>query len=292
MKKLFMIGAVMFLIGSVATAIFSQLVDKKDLQLLQNFANKRGYRVVLDGTDHTNTLSGNETKVGFNFGTFFKFEGAKKLKLDITFGDVEILEAPGNELGVILITNIEKNLPIEKVVYQEGDLVRIDLVTAFKDEESSNGLIQFNGQSISVSNSFKIKIEIPRHYKSLVIDSVSADLKLKKIKVDDLIVHSVSGDMTLDLVSASTAKVSGVSSDMEFRDFQFETLKLDTVSGDAEFKISQPADLSAQMTSISGDLEGDGYFKKYIAENDLKLGEPKHKITINSVSGDVEFSKQ
>jgi hypothetical protein len=46
-----------------------------------------------------------------------------------------------------------------------------------------------------------------------------------------------------------------------------------------------------EITSISGDMEGDAYFEKFIIDNTLKLGKSKKNITVNSVSGNIEFLK-
>jgi DUF4097 and DUF4098 domain-containing protein YvlB len=282
MKKLFVVGLVMFLGGVGAFAILLQMVNKNDFKNAKNYLNK-----------YSNLSE--EDAVDFGFDEKFTFTNAQELKLDVVFGDIEISESKDNDLHVTLNSRIHKDLkPFDhkKIVYQEGNQVHINLMDLFNDKNSTNNFIKVNDQSITISNALRLKISIPHNYKVFKIETISADYVIKNISLDQLHINNVSGDFKLDQVKALTAKINTVSGDLEFNGLQFENVKLDTVSGDAVFRFKSPADLAAEITSVSGDLEGDSYFEKHISEGKLKLGEPKHKISINSVSGDVEFLKQ
>lgn len=301
MKKVFIAGLVMFLVGSVATAVLSRSVKKEDFDQAKNYFNKKGTLNAEDAED-------------YNFDETFSFKDATDLSVDVIFGDMRIEESKDNQLHVVLKSKVRKGSSpqdIKKLIFQDGSKVKIDFKSLYNDENPSQTLMEINGNGITITEAFNLTIEIPQQYKKLTLTTVSADAdmnglalnsldihnvsgdyNLKQISVGVLKMDNVSGDVKLDHVKADDLKWNTVSGDAEFAELKSNNIKIDTISGDVEFKYAQPADIQVQMDSVNGDIEGDSYFKKYISESTLKLGQPKQKITINSVSGDIEFKKQ
>lgn len=301
MKKVFIAGLVMFLVGSVATAVLSKSVKKEDLEQATNYFNKKG------------TLSAKDSE-DYDFDQKFTFKDATDLSIDVIFGEVKVEESKDDQLHVILKSKVRKGSApqdIKKMIFQEGSKVKIDFNALYNDENPSQMWMEVSDNSITIKDAFSVRIEIPKQYKKLTVTTVSAgtnvagltlnsldihnvsgDYKFKQVHVDAMNLDNVSGDMKLDQIQAGTVKLNTVSGDLEFAELKSSDVKIDTISGDIQLAYTQPSDLDVQMESVSGDMEGDSYFKKYIAENTLKLGQPKNKITINSVSGDIEFKKQ
>lgn len=301
MKKIFMFGLVMFLTGSVAVAVLSQFVKKEDFNSAKNYFSKKGTLNAQDSED-------------YNFDEKFAFKNVTDLSIDVIFGDVKIAESKDDQLHVTLKSKVRKGSApqnTEKIIFQEGSKVKIDFNALYNDENPSQTWMEVNDNGITITEAFSVKIEIPKQYKKLTLTTVSADsdltnltlegldlhnvsgdYKLKQVSVGAMKIDNVSGDMKLDQVKADEVKLNTISGDVEFAELKSNNVKIDTISGDVEFKYAQPADIEVQMDSVSGDIEGDSYFKKYISESSLKLGQPKQKVTINSVSGDIEFKKQ
>lgn len=301
MKKVFIVGLVMFLVGSVATAVLSQSVKKEDFDQAKNYFNKKGTLNAQDAED-------------YNFDEKFSFKNVSDLSVDVIFGDVKITESKDNQLHVVLKSKVRKGSSpqdTKKMIFQDGTKVKIDFNALYNDENPSQTWMEIDGKGITITDVFSVKIEIPSQFKKLTLTTVSADTDLNGLTLSGLDLHNVSGDYKLNQVSAAALKIDNVSGDMkldqvkaddvklntvsgdiEFAELKSNNVKIDTISGDVEFKYAQPADIEVQMDSVSGDIEGDAYFKKYISESTLKLGQPKQKFTINSVSGDIEFKKQ
>jgi DUF4097 and DUF4098 domain-containing protein YvlB len=300
MKKVFIAGLIMFLVGSVTASILSSSLEKKDFNQAREYFNKKGVLDIEDAED-------------YNFEENFAFKDATDLSIDVAFGDISIVESKDDQLRVALKSKLRKGTSpknTKKIVSQEGMKVKIDFNSLYENENSSQEWMSVNGKGITITEAFSVKIEVPKQYKNLILTTVSADTGLsditlksldlhnvsgdfdiKKVSVISMKIDNVSGDMKVDQLKADDFNLNTVSGDMEFAELKSSRVKIDTVSGDIQFKYAEPSDLEVLMDSVSGEIEGDAYFEKYITENTLKLGQPKQKVTINSVSGDVEFSK-
>jgi Putative adhesin len=282
MKKIFLLGLALFAGGSIVAVVLSQTIKKEEFKSVQQYFNTYSN---LDEAD----------AVDYNFDENFSFPDATGLELNLVFGEVEISQSKDDQLHVSLKSKIHKDmkpLDTQKIIYRDGSQIHINFMDLFDDKKGSSRFLKVDDHSIIISNALTLKIAIPQNFKSFNIDTVSADYKIAGLNLDKLNINNVSGDFRLDYVTVASSLINTVSGDLEFDELQFETVKLDTVSGDAVFKFSAPTDLGADITSISGDIDGDEFFKKHIALNSLKLGEPKKKISINSISGDIEFVKK
>lgn len=146
---------------------------------------------------------------------------------------------------------------------------------------------------------------------SLSIETVSADIYVSDISVsEDLSLKTVSGKtrasvkgqlekMSLDTISGNAGLVTEtvrelnaktVSGDVVISSLVTpETTSFDSMSGYLEFGLPDDADLTLNLSTISGKLTSD--FATASSENTYKIGAGSNKITATTISGDIKIIK-
>jgi DUF4097 and DUF4098 domain-containing protein YvlB len=167
----------------------------------------------------------------------------------------------------------------------------------FKSHEGVAGLVTFSSKGATGTKALNVKLLVPKLFKKINIETISADFKILGVGVEELNINNISGDFDMNNLNSQHVKLNTVSGDIDFRDLSFTSVKVDTVSGDIKFQYSNPMDLKAEITSVSGDLSGDDFYKKFINGNTLQViqrveTQTPPEITINSISGDVEFIRR
>ncbi len=113
------------------------------------------------------------------------------------------------------------------------------------------------------------------------IESVSGDLKLKTVKTNSITVKIASGDIKMNEVRLDEGKLDLKSGDFELSDSRINRqLKASTISGDNIVKNTQVA--TCQLSTVTGDNEimGKEADNGKVGEQDGSL------LELNSVSGD------
>lgn len=281
MKKIIKIAAILTGVGFGVAGAMSSFADFNQLKDLSFYFDKSGNVI--------------KNVVDYEIDDKFDFNNVDELIISTQFGEIEMVSSSDTDLHVHLKSKIDEKLkPIDasKIVVKKGNQVRIELANIFNDKSSSSNFIQFNKHSLIISDSLKVIVSVPQQYKKISIDTISADYKISQLKLDDFKLNTISGDVQIKDVKISQLKLDSVSGDIKLKDLTFSNAKINTVSGDVKFEFAHPADFSAQMKSVSGDLSGDSFFKKYISGNSLTLGSSDKKIKIDTISGDAHFEQK
>ncbi len=176
-----------------------------------------------------------------------------------------------------------------------------------------SGNLVINGKDV---NEFTIeKNGIARIFEdnnTLLIKTISGDIKIDVPKNIDIEIKGVSGDLTLDNIDGKIEilSVSGditgkrlsgsfvgelVSGDVELEYQRVDVIEIKARSGDVVLILSDKIEAEIEISSMSGDIDCDFPLKDEIKKaNYLKgiLNAPKSKITINNRYGDVSVEKK
>nr|WP_295902563.1 DUF4097 family beta strand repeat-containing protein [uncultured Bdellovibrio sp.] len=123
----------------------------------------------------------------------------------------------------------------------------------------------------------EVHIEVPASFnKDLEVLTVSGNVTLENLNLQEAELKTVSGEMTLNQIVAQELDIKTVSGDFKAEAASITKFEGKTVSGDLEMSNGIPANID--FTSVSGDV------KMKIAKND------KTHFSLKSVSGDINNS--
>lgn len=180
--------------------------------------------------------------------------GAEELELKSIGTDVKFEQTDGNDIEVEFADDLKNNSTEIKEIFSRTDkAIKIDISEFVGDDQK----LQFNFNS---AQSFNLHIEnvpmlirIPKQIKKVKIVTVSGNIKIFNLKLEQ-------------------AQVSTISGDVQFKESELVSLKLQSTSGD--FKYSGKLAL-VEATSVSGDV-------KFELENN------NSNAIIQTTSGDVK----
>lgn len=278
MKKIVKYTAIITGISFVVTATLFQFVD---VEKLTNFKFS------------VNGGKGNfEDYVDYEFNQKLNFVGADEILVRTVSGDVQIKKSPDDQLHFIIKGKVDKNIESvksDKFIHQKDQRVEVALDKIFENNEALNGFFKFDGGNLTFIKGLDMVIEIPQQYKKLIIETTSGDYKVRDLVLENMQIHSISGNIEIDQLTTNQLSMTGVSSDFQLHNPAFKNISVETVSGDVEISLPESSEFLAEINSISGELEGNHFFRKYIQGDTLKIGNSDKKISIKTVSGDVEF---
>ena len=145
----------------------------------------------------------------------------------------------------------------------------------------------------------------------LKINSMSGDITLEDCSVKASQLSTMSGDINIDMNEASSLAVSSISGDIEF-DGSSESMHVKTTSGDVELTVTNEnsditvstvsGDINIELENASGfvanvnstagsiSLSYDGEDREVTRSGNYIMGEGQAKLSLNSVSGDIDVS--
>jgi DUF4097 and DUF4098 domain-containing protein YvlB len=213
----------------------------------------------------------------------FDFTSEDKLKINMTFGHLNLIPTQSNRIKISLKSKIAKNrkISLDNLIFKKGNQLVVDLQKAFDDDDSLIHFLKIADDSIS--NSLTLEIEIPEKFNSLDINSVSADIQIRGIQPQNIKINTVSGDTIFENVKTPQLSLNSVSGDFKLLNSTSNDINISTVSGDLEFHSSLPEKYKISFRGVSGDLSGQ---KDFISDSGL---DPAKKIKINTVSGNARF---
>jgi DUF4097 and DUF4098 domain-containing protein YvlB len=168
--------------------------------------------------------------------------------------------------------------------------------------------------SFSLNNS-NIIVFVPRTIKSINVQTVSGDVRVRDLNLDRLRVSTTSGDFETNQVSIQDVQYDTISGDSLLEgklsrlkakttsgDLKISTSKdnpqfnMQTVSGDVKIIFSEPANVTVNYKTMTGDIKMRNPNLNADVEGNVKeqkLGTGIGQINIETVSGDakVEYSQ-
>lgn len=215
----------------------------------------------------------------------FDFTSEDKLKINMTFGDLKVIPTQESKIKISLKYKIakDKQINLNDLIFKKGNQLVVDLQKTFDDDDSLIHFFKIADDSISVSNSLTLEIEVPEKFNALDINSVSANIQIHGIQPQNIKINTVSGDHLFENVKTPQFSLNSVSGDFEFLNSTSHDINISTVSGDLEFRSSLPEKYEISFRGISGDLSGQKHFISNSGSDSAK------KIKINTVSGNARF---
>ncbi len=216
------------------------------------------------------------------------FHDIRDIDIDVESYDIRICSC-NEEMGRIEFDSCED---ISLDVDIDGDELKID-------QRNSGIFIDSLFRKIFHSDhnfSGAARIYVPKgRLDMLDIETVSGDLKLNGLKIEELDIETVSGDIELSDVSFDEGEINAVSGDIVMEDVVcHETLKSETVSGDIEGKGLSFYEMKA--STVSGDLtvllkgrrEDYSIRKQGLKDSRVYQGDGDRILRFDTVSGDLD----
>lgn len=205
------------------------------------------------------------------------------------------------------------------LTYVEGSVIKFQLEELIFPK--NNLKINFNfknmdyvGVKMQDVKESTVVIQAPANIKKIKITTVSGNIKLVDLNLDEAQIDSVSGDFETqksDFEHISHTSVSGdiklqggihtltsktVSGDLKFSsDTASPELKFSTISGDADLVFFKDPDVEIIFASTSGELNFWGGLPTTKIDGDVKgfkLGKGTAHMKFESTSGDVKISRK
>lgn len=181
-------------------------------------------------------------------------------------------ETDSKELTTVRVSSLSGDISIKS---SEDDEVHVYATENFSHFRLNDTLMveeeKKNEFSVSRSEN-RVRIEVPDWLENIVVHTKSGDVSIRNIQLKKCNVMAVSGDVDCKITCEST-EISTTSGDVELILDNNAQFKVTTVSGDVDAYLNGVK--TGVMETVSGDIE-------------TKITEKFEKITLNSVSGDVE----
>lgn len=189
-------------------------------------------------------------------------KGVELLEVTMTSTDILVKKSADDKMHVKLTGLVASNV-IDLQTEQTGN----KMVIGLKEDEKKQGFLNFS------SEEGDMEIQVPAGVRKLALKTVSGDVEIVEIPLEDLDLKTVSGDFEIDDAPVKKVLWYSVSGDFE-ADAPIESFDGKSVSGDFEITTDNPTPNFAVVTT-SGDL------------NLSFEVEPDVNIDARSVSGDV-----
>ena len=221
-----------------------------------------------------------------NGGNILKTE--KELSVSKGEGNIdEIKEFEANSISNISINTVSSDV---NVILSKDDKIKVhfhgttsELSRAPKLETSLNGdkldiSIKYPKQIMSLVNfslNTKLDVYIPESYKeSASIETVSGEVSIDKLQMDNFKTHTTSGDVSINSIVANVTDFNSVSGSTHIKELFAKSSDFETTSGDIKIE------------AITGDLEADSVSGTITAS----YKEFNNEVEAETVSGDVRLS--
>ncbi|MEQ1721652.1 MAG: DUF4097 family beta strand repeat-containing protein [Pseudobdellovibrio sp.] len=234
--------------------------------------------------------------------------------VDLEFANTEE-SLSAEKLIEIEVNSTEVDLKIEK---SSDD--KIKLIYSKNSKDKTTDLIHINGLTMKIdfdqlkregpwvkfnftnpeegtgflANQSVVKILVPENIRKIKIKTVSGDMKVLNLDLEELKLESVSGHIDIQgkLNDINAKTISGdflVNSDLDN-----PKVKISTVSGDTRAVFNSEPNINFNFETVSGEVSfSESLARKEIsgAVKDLNFGKGEGSFEVQSTSGDVKIEK-
>ncbi|WP_461206746.1 DUF4097 family beta strand repeat-containing protein [Clostridium sp. DL1XJH146] len=145
----------------------------------------------------------------------------------------------------------------------------------------------------SITLATVLEIELPENYNGKIeINTVSSDLDIGEIKVEELKIGAVSGDITIESLQGELYAQT-ISGDVKVN---FEELLNDisfnTTSGELSIKVPDDSNFTFNLNTVSGEVDSDlpiSFNSNSKTNIQGKVGNGQYNIKCSSVSGNINI---
>ncbi|MHB1125574.1 MAG: DUF4097 family beta strand repeat-containing protein [Bacillota bacterium] len=233
----------------------------------------------------------------------FPVEGITDIRLTTVSEDIQVIPSDSGEIR-IRYYGYSNNQP------ELSAVVRGNQLTIQTDHDPK----LFRIFNLSPAN-LKLELHLPKSYTSkLQAGTISGNSDFPDLNLSTFSFHSVSGDLTAETLNAQRTMLETTSGDIKIGDLQgaldhrsvsgdlmvsssFLTgnLQISTVSGDARISLPDEAGFQFDFSSTSGDINSNFPITRGLSRGNHDaygtVGSGEHRLTVNTVSGDLEIVK-
>lgn len=233
-----------------------------------------------------------------------------ELEISGTGVDIKVEKSKDNKIKFFY--NKTPKDQIAQLIHINGLVMKLDL----DDLENHGSYVQFNftkGKNYygALIKEPSVIIQVPENIKRVVIKTVSGDLDVVDLSLDDLKIKSVSGDVHVALEKLQSFEQESVSGDIELfgnvRDIKAKTIsgnlsvdsKLDnpnlkfvSTSGDLKAAFEKTPNLNLKFETVSGDISYPSELAKGVVDSSVKtftFGKGEGLFDVQTTSGNIEI---
>jgi len=254
----------------------------------------------------------------YKVGNFTLEEEISQLEINWTAGNVTVEVTQGNQVYAeetevsdddrkmrYLVENGKLTIQYQKAkLFSFGGWSKSKDLTVYIPQDMAQNMKQMDIETVSANmdidgfQSNRMDFETVSgeiHMKNLItktldIEGVSGDIKGNLMQADELNAETVSGSVDLE-GSFRKADLEAVSGNLELGcDSVIEEVNAETVSGDITLYIPEKKGFSAELDSVSGDLNTD--FSVTSKKDKVIYGDRGAEFDFETVSGDVWIRKR
>lgn len=165
-----------------------------------------------------------------------------RLVVDLKTIDLEVHGTYCQELELELSDQLRERL---EIIEDSGQLQIKE-----KQKPTFNWLTLIRG----ISQQDKLRIKLPRSSQlaSVKLRSLSGDMELTQVQVDQLDCKLTNGDLSLDKIESKSAKIKLTNGDLDLVNTKFERLSAELMNGDLTIEDSQWQ--KAKLEDLNGDI--------------------------------------
>jgi DUF4097 and DUF4098 domain-containing protein YvlB len=258
--------------------------------LAKNYGEGEMTKYLQDVANH----SFNVTNIEFaNTEESISSEKLVEIEVNSTEVDLKIEKSSDDKIKLVYSKNPKDK--VSNLIHINGLTMKINL-----DELKWQGpWVRFNltkpEENLGIRTKKKsVKIQIPENIKKIKIKTVSGDVHVINLDLQELKLESVSGDIDIQ-GKVNDLKAKTVSGDFLLKsDLDSPRIKFSTTSGDTRAVFKADPNLSFKFETVSGEVN----FSKSLSHKeisgdfkDFKFGKGEGLFQVQSTSGDVDIEK-
>lgn len=188
-----------------------------------------------------------------------------QLDKEISLGDKKDWKYATNSWQFPADHKIEISIVSEEIEVKTGtsNEIKIEAKGQIKEDKTSLLKLESADKNVALSqrsdeevHRVSVTVWIPQNAStSLNLKTVSGEVELKNVGVQDLTIATVSGDIHAEKLSADALNVKSVSGDIEVKNSTVKSLDAFSVSGDIKMRLTNADQLKYELQSLSGDID-------------------------------------
>jgi lia operon protein LiaG len=238
---------------------------------------------------------------------FFNADEVNQIVIDVVNTDVNIIPVVDKKVGVDFYGSINTNLTAGKP----------ELVTDLKNGVLTIRVTYSKTITIGLINlaNLYLDVYVPNNFsKDIKVSTVSGNLNIRKLSIENFNFKSISGHLNVDSLSAknlileassgkanlknvegkiNAATISGEIT-AELKSFNND-LSIKTVSGEVNLSLPDNSEFKFKLGSVSGKIVNEFGSKITFADSsnlEGSVGEGTFNITIKTISGSIKITKE
>ena len=239
------------------------------------------FLIIIGGVGAILTFEPDEIK-SMNEKQSVNLSSVKRIKMSTISTDIQVISSEtATEATIELIGNAKSSQMPSLAVKVNDDELIVDV-----DTTPVNKWFNIDFSFEFYAPNMELLVILPgKQYDNLDVSTVSGDVYIDNITVNNHAISTVSGDVDVEKLTGES-DISTTSGDVFiFTKMIDSPMLIETVSGDIEVEVeSTPSNATLNVDTVSGDIN---LLDQEIDQ--LILGKGTYKIEFSTISGDIDF---